>query len=319
MSSSTEFELKPAKYSLATEFGMPIDPNVMIRGYEPGHPAVPPKDDGYVFQRAKLRDLLAFWESDLIGLKLYGDPGTGKTSLPEQFLARLNWPLLKVPCNPSLETHHLMGQLLPDGSGGLKWVDGPVMNAYKHGLPLMLDEGNLLDPGQAVGLNAMLEMYTIVIPETGEIVRPKKGFRVFWTENPIDSRLNMAGRNVMDDTNVDRFMNMHVDYLPKDEEVKVVFKALRAAGTDDGKAKMLAEQVVGVAQKTREAYRSGDTAIDRPMTTRAVIRWAKLVRRFQNVSPEEEGPLIYALVRSVSMNSAMAEAVKEFTRGSIGS
>jgi cobaltochelatase CobS len=306
------FTLTPAKYSLANEFGLAgIDPNITIAGYAPGHAASPPIKP-YVFQRTLLRDIVAFWESGLNSLKIFGDPGTGKSSLPEQYHARLRWPLYKVSCSPSTELFQLMGQMLPNPEGGMRWSDGPVLRAAREGTSVLLDEYNVLDPGQATGLNLLLDGYSITIPETGEVVLPKPGFRVFATENPVTSRLAVAGRNVQDVANDDRWMVMEVDYLPEDLEIEAVTQVLREQNTDPDAAAMLAKVAVGVANKVRTAYRSGDPTIDKPMTTRSVIRWAKLVRRFQNATKAEGGPVLYALRRGFAMTPEMRLTVEAF-------
>jgi cobaltochelatase CobS len=317
---TSAFPLRAASYSLATEFGLEgVNPSVQISGFEPGHPAVPPLQE-YVFMRAKLRDMLAFWESGLNAMKFTGDPGTGKTSIIQQFHARLRWPLYSYSCSPSTEAYQLIGQLLPTESGTppLRWVDGPVLRAAREGTSCMLDEWNVIDPGQGTGVNMLLEGYSITIPETGEIVHPNPGFRVFATENPVDSRLSIAGRNVQDVANEDRWMVSDMDYLPEDLEVKAVVKALLADGTSPDVAEMLAQQVVRTANDVRAAYRANSEAIEKPMSTRVAIRWAKLVRRFQNVTAAEGGPVLYALCRAYSMNRAMSAAVEEYVRARFG-
>ncbi len=311
------FKLAPANYSLANEFSLVgLDPKFTIAGFAPGHPAAPPLKP-YVFQRSLLKDVVAFWESGLNSLKIFGDPGTGKSSLPEQFHARLRWPLYKVSCSPSTEMYHLMGQYLPMAEGGMRWSDGPVTRAAREGTSVLLDEYNVLDPGQATGLNLLLDGYSITIPETGEVLTPQPGFRVFATENPVTSNLAVAGRNVQDVANDDRWMNMEVDYLPADLEIQAVTEMLLGQGTDPDAAKMLARVTVEVANKVRAAYRGGNATVDKPMTTRSVMRWAKLVRRFQNVTPAEGGPVLYALRRGFLMAPDMRLTVEEFCRAYI--
>jgi cobaltochelatase CobS len=312
------FQLVAAKHSLAKEFGINIDPGFEIDGYAPGHPAAPIVNTAYVFMRSKLRDIMAFWESGLYALKIMGDPGTGKSSLVEQFHARLNWPLYKFSCAPSTEAFQLIGQMYPTREGTMQWVDGPLLCAARRGHSVLLDEYNVLDPGQATGLNLLLEGYSITIPETGEIVNPASGFRVFATENSVTSRLTVAGRNVQDVANDERWMVTEADFLPPDLEVEAVKRAVITSGTQPDEAEMLARVVVGVANRVRAAYRNEELAIDRPMSTRTAIRWATLVRRFQKVSPEEGGPLVYALRRSFAMNREMATVVEEFSRVALG-
>lgn len=311
------FELKEASFSLAEVFGQKVPAEIRIKGYEPGHPGVPPTTR-YVFMRKKLRDLLAFWEAGLVALKIYGDPGTGKDSIIEQFHARLNWPLYKVACSPSTQAYQLVGQMLPTLSGELRWVDGPVLRAAREGTSVLLSEYNVMDAGETTGLNLLLEGYSIVIPETGETVTPAKGYRVFASENPINSRLNVSGRNVQDVANDDRWMVTHADYMPAEEETQLIKDELVDIGTSAAEAELLATQIVTIANKVREAYRNGDPTVEKPMSTRVAIRWAKLFRRFRMVAAEEGGPMTYSLSRAFSMSPDMAVAVEEFTKTVVG-
>lgn len=335
-------KLKPAQYSLAEEFGLSVDPSVKIEGCESGHPDAPAIDQNYVFMRQKLRDVLAFWQSGQTALKIEGDPATGKTSIITQFHARLRWPLCKVMCSPSTEATKLIGQIYPQLDGTFKWVDGPVVKAARHGYSVLLDEYNLLDPGQATGLNILLEGGSFTIEETGELIVPAPGFRVFATENSALSRLSVAGRNLQDAANDDRFMHTTADYLPAELEIKAVCNELLTQGTEASQAQLLAEQLVGVANQVRKAYRTGDCGlvrddedrivkrrdddprrpwdggIDKPMSTRVVIRWALLVTRFLRVSPEEGGPAVYSLLRAFKMNPDMRESVSAMVHYALG-
>jgi cobaltochelatase CobS len=306
------------KYSLSTEFGLDIDPRAMIDGYESGHPAAPPIKDGYVFQRVKLRDILAFWQSGFTALKIMGDPATGKTSLIEQWHAHLRWPLYKVACSRSTEACRLIGHLVPTETGGLKWVDGPVLRAAKEGSSVLLDEYNTMDPEQATGLNLLLDGYSFTVEETGEIVVPQPGFRVFATENSIQSRLSVTGRNVQDVANDDRFTVMEADYLPEDLEIKALYNAMLAAKIAEPVAAQQAKLVVELANKVRMAYRNEEDGIEKPMSHRAAIRWAILASRYQGVPIAEGGPMIYALHRAFAMSKEMSAVVDTYARVKLG-
>lgn len=313
----TNFPLKPASYALATEFKLPVPVDLTIQGYEAGHPAAPDIDPGYVFMQDKMRDLLAFWQSSEKALKIMGDPATGKTSLIEQFHARLHWPLYKVACRPGTEARELVGQLLPTESGTLKWCDGPLLRAAREGTSVLLDEYNVMDPGEATGLNMLLEGYSFVVESTGEVIKPAKGFKIFVTENHVESRLAIAGRNVQDAANDDRFMVMTADYLPPDVEQQVVVNTLMSEGVDEDAASMIAQQVVGVANQVRKAYREEKSEVDKPMSTRSVIRWAKLIRRFARVK-DNDGPVVYALRRAFQMSPHLDAVVTGYTKASLG-
>lgn len=315
---TTPFVLKPTKYFLRHEFDLQQLPeHFAIDGFEEGHPAAPPIDESYVFMAAKLRDILAFWQSGEHALKIVGDPATGKTSIIEQFHARLRWPLYKIACKPRTEARELIGQLFPVEDGTLKWIDGPVLRAAREGTSVLLDEYNIMEPGEATGLNMLLEGYSITIEATGEVVRPAPGFKVFVTENHVESKLAVTGRYVHDAANADRFMITTADYLPADLEIKVVINTLIKDGVDPTTAEIIATQVVGVANKVRDAYRLDDGIVDKPMSTRSVKRWARLIRRFTNVQ-DSDGPVVYALRRAFEMNAELDAVVTEYTHTALG-
>lgn len=311
------FALVPRKYSVAEEFKLPVPPAVLIEGFEPGHPAVPKVNPHYVFLPDKMRDLLAFWQSRELALKIIGDPAAGKTSLVQQFHARLCWPLYMVSCSPTTESRELMGQLMPVADGTLRWVDGPILKAAREGTSVLLDEYNILEPGEASGLNMILEGYPVTIAATGETVCPHPRFKVFATENNVVSRLSVAGRNVQDVANDDRFMITTADYLPAQIETEMVSSVLQSEGVPPDQAHMTAEQVVNVANQVRAAYRTGTGIVDKPMSTRSVIRWARLIRRFAHVK-DADGPVVYAVRRAFQMHADLDEQVTKYIQLALG-
>lgn len=315
----TKLNLQDAKYSLATDFGQADLPvSATIAGFTGFHPAVQPKEF-YVWQRSKLRDFLAFWQTGMNALKIKGDPATGKTSIVEQWHATLGWPLRKLPCSRGTEQCHLIGQMLPVANGTLQWFDGPVLAAAREGTSVLLDEYNTLEPEQSTSLNMLLEGKSITIPQTGEVVRPEPGFRVFATENDVQSRLSVTGRNVQDAANNDRWMVMRVDYLPAELEEVAVLQALLRANVRQDKAELCAKSVVKLANQVRLAYRNEEDGIEMPMSTRTVIRWALLIHRFQKVPVEEGGPTLYALNSAFDMPAEMKGPVNALAKAVFGS
>lgn len=305
---------------LAQTFGLSnIDPGSKLKGYAGTHRGVPPLDSEYVFMFEKVREMVAFWTSGLVAMKIKGDPSAGKTSLIEQWHARMGWPLYKVACNRNTTAADLIGGLLPTLDGTLKWFDGPVLLAAKEGTSVLLDEFNTLEPDQATGLNMLLEGYSVTIPQTGEVITPTKGFRVFATENSVYSKLSVTGRNVQDAANDDRWMVVKADYLPPNLEVGILIKVLNAQKIDAASSEVMATALVEVANQVRGAFRSPTAgAVTKPLSTRTLIRWAKLIPRFKSVSLEEGGPVGYALECAFDMEPDMATVVKAWAKAKLG-
>lgn len=312
--------LHPTDVYLAQAFRLSnINPNVKLKGYAGDHPAVPSINDDYVFQFEKIREMVAFWTSGLVAMKIQGDPSAGKTSLIEQWHAHMGWPLYKVSCNRNTTAADLIGGLLPTLEGTLKWFDGPVLLAAKLGTSVLLDEFNTLEPDQATGLNMLLESYSVTIPQTGEVITPAKGFRVFATENSVYSKLAVTGRNVQDVANDDRWMVVEADYLPPELETGILVKVLVSEKVDAAAAELMATALVEVANQVRAAFRSdAEQAVTKPMSTRTLIRWAKLIPRFKSVSAEEGGSISYALRRAFGMQPEMATVVTSWAKAKFG-
>ncbi|MEJ8838129.1 MoxR family ATPase [Ramlibacter sp. AN1133] len=301
------------RYRIRETFNMPqASAAAEIPGLEPGLAGVPPLDEHYVFDTDRLRQFTMFWVGGFRALMIEGDPAAGKTSFVEQIHARLNVPLHKVPCGPTTDRYALLGQLLPDEDGRLRWRDGPVVKACRDGTSVLLDEYNVLDPGEATGLNMLLEGYAWTIPETGEVVTPARTARFFATQNGVDSKAAVAGRNVQDVANDDRFSYMQVDYLPADQERALVKLHLVGGGIPEALADTVAGLCVEVAHDVRQAFRADAPDIDKPLSTRAVLRWAKYTVMYQAaLRQQRRSGLHYAIGQAVRMSAAMAKAVNE--------
>lgn len=273
---------------------------------------MPPNDPSYVFDAERMRQLTMFWVGGFKALLIEGDPAAGKTSLIEQWHARLNVPLYKVPCSPTTENFRLIGQLLPTEDGRLAWKDGPVLKACREGTSVLLDEYNTLDPGEATALNLLLEGYSWTIPETGEIIKPQRTTRFFATQNAVDSKASVAGRNIQDVANDDRFSYMEVDYLKPELEEALVLKHLLVGKVDKAVAQQIAKVCVTVANNVRTAFRQDAPGIDKPLSTRVVLRWAKYTVMYQGVmKAKNRSGLHYAIRQAVRMSAPMAGAVNE--------
>jgi cobaltochelatase CobS len=301
------------RYKIRDTFNMPeASEAAEIPGLAPGLQGVPSADPQYVFEVDRLRQFTMFWVGGFRSLMVEGDPSAGKTSFVEQIHARLNVPLYKVPCTPRTESYQLIGQMLPDEDGKLRWRDGPVLRACREGTSCLLDEYNVLDPGEATGLNMILEGYSWMIPETSEIITPARTTRFFVTQNAVDSKAQVAGRNVQDVANDDRFSYMQVDYLRPDLETELVKQHLRAGHVQADLAGTIAGLCVAVANDVRTAFRADVVEIEKPLSTRVVLRWAKYTVMYRDPMKNlGKSGLHYALNQAVRMPAAMGKAVNE--------
>jgi cobaltochelatase CobS len=258
-------------------------------------PAVNPD---YVFRADMANEMAGFWLMGAPAMKLVGHKGCGKTTIVEQFHAALNYPLVKITAHPRMEASSLLSQFVPVATGGFAHRYGPLALAAKHGCSVLIDEYNLLDPGEAASLNNILERGMFEIVETGEVIRPAEGFRVFVACNPNDKAAGYFGRNDQDSSNDDRFWTVFVEYPSASEEIPIVEKILGAI-FDETTAKSYAENMVSVANKVRKQFMGvsqDNSALELTMSTRTLINWAQGFTIFSDAP----SPLHFALERALT-------------------
>lgn len=294
-------------FKLNQVFSMPeISDDFEIEGRREPCQFTPEVDRDYVHRLDLIRDMFGFWVSGELAMLVIGHSGCGKTSFIEQWHACLNLPLLTVVAHPRTEIADLVGHYIPTESGGMAFHYGPIVRAAKEGWSVLIDEYFVLDPGVATGLNSFLQGGSLYIPETGEVIRPREGFRVFAATNPADIGAGYMARNTQDAANQDRFYTIKVGYPAPKEEIPLVSKVLLDMQIgDQGIADMYAEKMVDVANRVRKLYcgeSDGANAIDATLSTRSLKRWAALFMLFagNDQATGMDRPQHYALQRAVT-------------------
>lgn len=249
----------------------------------------------YIWDADMLKMMIAFFYSGNTALKLIGETGTGKTEYVTQYHAALNMPLFFIVANPKMEAYHLIGREIPT-AGGTVWRDGPVLAAARHGLSVLIDEYNVIDPGEATGLNSFLEGRPYTVPDTGETVVPAPGFRIFVTVNP--NTFGYSGRNIQDMANDDRFIDLKFNYPEAAvEEMLITNFLVNKFSQQETEASNVAKLVVKCANEIRNNFvgRSdkGD-ALPFTMSRRGALEWAKWTILSASLAPQDNA-LFHAL------------------------
>ena len=149
-----------------------------------------------------------------------GVPGLAKTLMVRAIAGIFDLEFHRIQFTPDLMPADITGtEILTDGDHGreLRFVKGPVFTNV-----LLADEINRTPPKtQAALLEAMQEKQVTVGGTSRELPKP---FFVLATQNPIE----MEGTYPLPEAQLDRFMlNVFIDYLPEEDEVRVVSETTR--------------------------------------------------------------------------------------------
>lgn len=283
--------------------------------FEEGHPCVPKIIPNYQFREDKTREVMAFLRKPRGGLYIFGPTGSGKTSLIRQINARLNWPTLSVTCTGRTEFSSLVGgfQLVSEQPGlppSTKFVYGPLAIAAKIGGTLILNEWDLVDPSETMGLNDLQDGSPLIIAENGgEVIYPHPSFRIIATGNSNgtgDESGLYQGVRMQNMASMDRWEAMFVDYMDNDQEIDYLLKL----------QPKLTEPVIKLMVKFASAVRSlhkGEFADDLPVksrlnatiSTRCMEMWADLAQKYKSAP----NPLAIALDKAVGLKCLPEERI----------
>lgn len=194
-------------------------------------------------------------------------------------------------------------RLLSGGGVVTKYVYGPAINAasrYDGGI-LILDEGNFLHPSTFGALNTVLDNGPLLIPETGENIVPKPGFRIAVTGNAMDNGDDAAlyrGTQKMNAALKDRFLKVRCDYMDAVQEARVINKTVRLPGH-------IVEVMIQTARDARAAFKNG--IIETVISTRSLVTWAKLVHDDPHALKTDPATLLRECLNFAVLDDAIPE------------
>lgn len=301
-----------AQFPIGSTFGFSdIPEKYMTIGYaDKTNPFIPKISDSYVFRKDFIREVNAFLK-DPSGDALYitGPTGSGKTSGITEMAGRLNWPVQQITAHGRMELTDLIGfhALKSDKPGetpSMKFMYGPLSVAMREGHILLINEVDLADPAELAGLNDILEGRPLVIAQNGgEIINPHPMFRVVVTGNSTgsgDSTGLYQGVMMQNLAAMDRYRFINVGYLDAETELKILEKVTPNLPV------AIRTGLIGIANKVRTLFvgdADNDGHLSITMSTRTVIRWAKLTLAFRG-APNALG---YALDQALLIRASKEE------------
>lgn len=224
---------------------------------------IPEADDTYEWPREELEDLVIGMEiGDNVWLS--GPTGSGKSSLIQEYCARVGRPFVRFNGREDVEADAFFGRVQAE-NGSTVWHDGDFTTAFKYGALVLVDEATVIPAGIMMGLQWTLEPNgkLLLVDKAGStedrIVKPNERFRAVYADNTRglgDFTGAHAGTGVLNTAQLDRFgTSIHLDYLPQEREVAMLQKKF-----PNIKESVL-KNMVKFAELIRRSYRDGELSL----------------------------------------------------------
>ena len=285
------------------------------------HPLIPARDDYYVFRRHEFRRVMNFLEeprSDF--MYLHGHFGTGKTSLPNQIAARLNWPVISVDGSREFNPDDLVGR--PNlKNANMEFLYGALAKSMMNGYIFIFNEIDSCHPGLLTALHDVAEGRPLTIQTNGsEMVKPHPNWRLIVTGNSRgngDTTGLYRGVQPLNRAFIDRSRMVEVKYPAPEVELDILSRVTPEH------PESIREKFVRVTNEVRMSFiGGGDTDTDDQLTTtisiRGLLRWAELTLDYSAVA---KNPVRYALREAITEKADPEEAmaIEEIARSVWGS
>lgn len=198
---------------------------------------------------------------------IQGPTSAGKTSAIEYLARRTGHKFVRINNHEHTDIQEYIGSYSSDSdSGQLVFHEGLLVTALRNGHWIVLDELNLAPTDVLEALNRLLDdNRELIIPETGQVIKPHSHFMLFATQNPSGL---YAGRKVLSRAFRNRFLEIHFQDVPQIELQTILTNRCRIAPS-------YAEKIVQVfleLQRRRQTERVFDTK-QAFVTLRDLFRW----------------------------------------------
>ncbi|MFO1519467.1 MAG: AAA family ATPase [bacterium] len=197
---------------------------------------IPKPSKKVLFPRMKrILDEVAFLVkgAERIAVRLFGPPGTAKTTIPELIAAAMGVPLLRFTFSKRTDPADMEGywtKELINGKLETVYKEGVPTIAMEHGFHLVLDEPDLARVGTLAATNNFTAPgeYVWVRKQNGDLTRIKvhEGYRCYATENGVQQ----IGRNAHGQDFLRRFVPYYVGTWTKPEVTQVLTELYETAG-----------------------------------------------------------------------------------------
>lgn len=175
------------------------------------------------FVEQNIRDIAAAVAANVAPILLQGPTSVGKTTMIEYLAALTGHKCIRINNHEQTDVEEYLGSYVTSSTGQLVYQDGLLVQALRQGCWIILDELNLAPSDVLEALNRLLDdNKELLISETGELLTPKEGFRLFATQNPPGL---YGGRKPLSRAFRNRFIELSISDMPLDEVEVIVTQA----------------------------------------------------------------------------------------------
>ena len=178
--------------------------------------------------------------------------------------------------------YHALVSTAPGQIPVMQFMYGPLAKAMREGHILLINEIDMADPAELAGLNDILEGRPLVIAQNGgEIIQPHPMFRVVATGNSSgagDTSGLYQGVQMQNLASMDRYRFLKVGYTSPEVEKAIVSRTCPKLAAN------VVDKMITVAGKIRDLFIGGDASdsqLSVTMSTRTLVRWAKLTSQYR--------------------------------------
>ena len=277
--------MQPDTSVAARDFGVASDMRVPAFSHRTEY--VPEIDAAYRFDPETTLAILAGFAFNR-RVMVQGYHGTGKSTHIEQVAARLNWPLVRINLDGHVSRIDLVGRdaiVLQDGRQVTEFREGLLPWAVQRPVALLFDEYDAGRPDVMFVIQRVLEASgKLTLLDQNRVISPHACFRLFATTNTVglgDATGLYHGTQQLNQGQLDRWSIVAtLNYLPHDDEAKIVLSKVKAFDKTDAKRKQVSH-MVRVADLTRSAFINGD--LSTVMSPRTVMTWAENAEIFGDI------------------------------------
>ncbi|KAL7671913.1 hypothetical protein ACOME3_006815 [Neoechinorhynchus agilis] len=225
----------------------------------------------YVFTDGVKKNLSALARAVSFGkypILLQGETSVGKTSLVQWLANHTNNHLIRINNHEHTDLAEYIGTYCGSNQG-LKFQYGPLVKAMIQGHWVLIDELNLAPSDVLEALNRVLDDNNeLFIAETGETIKPNKGFLIFATQNPAG--FHYQGRKRLSKAFRSRFIEIQFDRYNKCDLERILCEKTEIPSS-------CASKMIEVFTRLESARSSSFIFAGRSglVTLRDLFRWAR--------------------------------------------